>query len=247
MSSENEVPLPGGRMTPGVVRLADTVRRPASPSSRFTVDLLTHLHHQGFTGAPRHLGFDEHDREILTYIPGWVPARFQTWSTDQIAAAGTLLRAFHDATRNSDLTGSRPVICHHDPGPNNTVFSAPGGVPLAFIDFDTAAPGDPLEDLGYMTWTWCISSKPTAPPATSQAAQIRTLTDAYGLDAASRAHLLDAVLTRQLRNAGWWRTHLTSPPPRAADPHRIRERIHWSTQEHAFTTTHSKTFAAALT
>ncbi|WP_258564624.1 phosphotransferase, partial [Streptomyces himalayensis] len=26
-------------------------------------------------------------------------------------------------------------------------------VPVAFIDFDTAAPGDPLEDLGYMAWT----------------------------------------------------------------------------------------------
>lgn len=93
------------------------------------------------------------------------------------------------------------MICHHDPGPNNTVFSAPTGIPLAFIDFDTAAPGDPLEDLGYMAWTWCISSKPTAPPVTAQAAQVRTLADAYGLDVTSRAHLLDTALPRQLRNA----------------------------------------------
>ncbi|MFJ9181113.1 phosphotransferase [Streptomyces sp. NPDC102360] len=92
------------------------------------------------------------------------------------------------------------------------------GVPSAFIDFDTAAPGDPLEDLGYMAWTWCISFKPTAPPATAQAAQVRTLTDAYGLDAASRAHVLDAALTRQLRNADWWRTHLTSPPHTSRPP-----------------------------
>lgn len=25
------------------------------------------------------------------------------------------------------------------------------------------SPGSPLEDLGYVAWTWCISSKPTAP------------------------------------------------------------------------------------
>ncbi|MFJ9084691.1 aminoglycoside phosphotransferase family protein [Streptomyces sp. NPDC102384] len=242
---ENEVPLHGGRITPGVVRAGDTVRRPAGSSSRFVAELLTHLHQQpGFTGAPRHLGFDSDGREILSYLPGWVPARFQTWRTCQVAAAGTLLRSLHDATRNSRLTGPCSVVCHNDPGPNNTVFS--DGVPVAFIDYDTAAPGEPLEDLGYMAWTWCISSKPTAPPPTSQATQLRILTDAYGLDAASRPHLLDAILTRQLRNAAWWRTHLTSPPPHAATNAEIHNRIHWSEDEHAYTTTHRKTFAAAL-
>ncbi|MEB8337414.1 phosphotransferase family protein [Streptomyces endophyticus] len=241
----NEEPLRGGRITSGVVRVGNTVRRPATASSPFVVELLTHLHHQGFTGAPRHLGFDSDGRETLSHLPGWVPARFQTWRAHQIAAAGTLLRAFHDATRDSHLTGPRSVVCHHDPGPNNTVFSC--GVPTAFIDFDTAAPGEPLEDLGYMAWTWCISSKPTAPPPTSQAAQLRTLTDAYGLDAASRPHMLDAVLTRQLRNAACWRTHLTPPPPPVASATQIHERIHWSEREHAYTSTHRSTFAAALT
>ncbi|MCX4624436.1 phosphotransferase family protein [Streptomyces albogriseolus] len=104
-----------------------------------------------FVGAPRHLGFDEADREILSYLPGWVPARFQRWTDSQVAAADSLLRAFHDATSASRVAGRHPVVCHHDPGPNNTVFA--DDVPVAFIDFDTAAPGDPLEDLGYMAWT----------------------------------------------------------------------------------------------
>ncbi|TKA09590.1 hypothetical protein FCI23_21890 [Actinacidiphila oryziradicis] len=71
-------------------------------------------------------------------------------SDEQVIAAGSLLRALHDATSGSDLVGRFPVVCHHDPGPNNTIFR--NGTPAAFIDFDTAAPGSPLEDLAYMAW-----------------------------------------------------------------------------------------------
>ncbi|MGK5693264.1 phosphotransferase family protein [Streptomyces sp. URMC 128] len=63
-----------------------------------------------------------------------------------LRAAASLLRSFHDATRGSRLAGRHPVACHHDPGPNNTAFA--DDIPAAFIDFDTAAPGDPIEDLG---------------------------------------------------------------------------------------------------
>lgn len=240
---ENEVPLSGGRITPGVVRVGRTVRRPATASSAFVAELLGDLQRQGFTGAPRHLGFDTAGREILTYLPGWVPARFQRWTDPQVAAAGSLLRSFHDATRGSRLAGRHPVVCHHDPGPNNTVFA--DDIPAALIDFDTAAPGDPLEDLGYMAWTWCISSRPGAPPATVQAAQVRVLADAYGLDTASRSQLTDAVLDRQIRNARWWHSHLARPAPRGAD-HEIAGRIRWSEQEHAYTSANRKAFDAAL-
>ncbi|WP_371749298.1 phosphotransferase family protein [Streptomyces sp. NBC_00280] len=143
---ENEEPLSGGRITPGVVKAGDTVRRPTTPASPFVAQLLGHLQRQGFTGAPRHLGIDEAGRDVLSYVPGRVPARFQRWSDLQVAAAGTLLRALHDATRGSRLAGQHPVICHHDPGPNNAVFQKE--VPVALIDWDTAAPGEPLEDRG---------------------------------------------------------------------------------------------------
>ena len=238
------MPLSGGRTTPDVVRVGNTVRRPASASSPFVAELLRHLQLQGFTGAPRHLGFDAAGREILSYLPGWVPARFQQWADPQVAVAGSLLRALHDATRGSRLAGRRPVICHHDPGPNNMVFV--DDAPVAFIDFDTAAPGDPLEDLGYMAWTWCISSKPEAPPAIAQAAQVRLLADAYGLDSVSRSRLVDAVLDRQTRNVQWWRSHLTRPRPRVADDARITERIHWSERERTYTAAEREIFAAAL-
>jgi aminoglycoside phosphotransferase (APT) family kinase protein len=242
---ENEEPLSGGRITPGVVRVGGTVRRPISTSSSFVAELLGHLWQQGFTGAPRHLGVDAAGREVLSYLPGRVPARFQRWTDDQVAAVGSLLRAFHEATRSSRLTGRHPVVCHHDPGPNNTVFA--NDVPVAFIDFDTAAPGDPLEDLGYMAWTWCISSKSDAPPATAQAAQVRVLADAYRLDADARPRLIDAALDRQARNADWWRGYLAGPPPHAADDHKIAERIRWSNREHAYTAANRAIFEALLT
>nr|WP_055503763.1 aminoglycoside phosphotransferase family protein [Nonomuraea pusilla] len=236
-----ELPLTGGRITSGVVRVADTVRRPATDSSAFVAQLLAHLQQRQFPGAPRYLGRDEADRDVLSYLPGWVPAKFRHWSDTQIASAGVLLRSFHDATRDSDLTGEHPVVCHHDPGPNNTVFRA--GLPVAFIDFDTAAPGDPLEDIGYMAWTWCVSSKTTAPPAAAQAAQVRVLVDAYGLTAARRTAVVDAILDRQSRNIRWWTERLTDPGHGPASPGEI---IAWSEREYAYTSTNRPDFAAAL-
>ncbi len=242
--TDGEERLSGGRITPGVVRVGDTVRRPVTAASAFVAELLGHLERAGFTGAPRHLGLDDSGRDTFSYLPGQVAAGFQTWRDDQVAAAGALLRALHEATRGSDLAGAHPVVCHHDPGPNNVVFR--DDRPVAFIDFDTAAPGDPLEDLGYLAWTWCVSSKPTAPPAHAQAAQVRILADAYGLDASDRPDLVDAMLDRQARNADWWRGHLNAPAPHVADRDQIRIRIAWSWREHDHTAAHRTVFATAL-
>src|SRR5688500_11708924 len=53
---EPEVPLSGGRLTSGVVRVADTVRRPTGPHSPFVHRLMRHLAWVGFEAAPRLLG-----------------------------------------------------------------------------------------------------------------------------------------------------------------------------------------------
>lgn len=243
---DEEVPLTGGRLTEGVVRVGDTVRRPVTESSAFTGALLTHLERNGFTGAPRHLGTDEKGRDVLTYIPGRVPSRFRCWTDPQITAAGTLLRELHEATREGDLARTAPVVCHHDPGPNNVVFGFHDDLPAAFIDFDTAAPGDPLEDLGYMAWTWCVSSRPDRGPVSMQAAQVRLLADAYGLAPQSRPALIDAMLDRQARNAHWWHGYLDRPGPHRAGEDQIAARIAWSWREHGFTAAHRADFAAAL-
>ncbi|TCC28276.1 aminoglycoside phosphotransferase family protein [Kribbella speibonae] len=213
-------------MTAGVVRVADTVRRPASEFSAFTADLLELLADKGFTAAPKYLGQDDSGRDILTYVEGWVPSRYQRWSDRQVAAAGALIRAFHDATRDSPLAAGRQVVCHHDPAPTNFVFT--DDLPVALIDFDLAEPGDPLEDLGYAAWTWCIASK--YGDADRQAAQVGVLADAYGLPATDRTALVDATLERQLRNVQFW----TEASIDVADDVRA-ERIAWSYREHDFT------------
>jgi hypothetical protein len=68
--TDSETPLSGGNMSSGVVRVGDTVRRPAGPWTPAVHALLTHLYEAGFRGAPRPLGIDERGREVLTFIPG---------------------------------------------------------------------------------------------------------------------------------------------------------------------------------
>ncbi|MER0477235.1 aminoglycoside phosphotransferase family protein [Streptomyces sp. Edi2] len=242
--SGREVPLSGGRITNGVVRVGDTVRRPVSRASDFVARLLSHLEDCGFDGAPRYLGVDDTGRDMLSYVPGHVPSKFQKWTDAQVAAAGVLLRSLHEATRGSSLAGPCPVVCHHDPGPNNTVFR--DGRPVAFIDFDMAAPGDPLEDVGYASWTWCIASKSAAPPVTEQAQQVRMLADGYELTDLERRGLVDVILERQIRNVQFWLKRDPGPSELHPSEDVIAARVEWSCREHAFVSTYRSTFEQAL-
>lgn len=246
-AKRDEVPLTGGRLTMGVVRVGETVRRPAGPASDFIARLLTHLAEAGFHGTPVHLGRDERGRDILTYVPGWVPMKWQHFTDEQVRLAGALLSAFHDATRGSGLASSGQVVCHNDPGPNNVVFCE--GRPTAFIDFDMVAAGDPLEDLGYMAWSWCISSKPSRRPVHAQAAQVRMLVAGYGWGAAECRDIPDAILERQLRNIAFWtafREDLGPGRESPTSPAKVDEILAWTRRELDFTRKHLSTFADAL-
>ena len=147
-----EIPLAGGRTTSGVFRVADTVRRPLTSNSPFVHQLLTHLESKGFAGAPRFLGIDTANREILSFIPGFVPDNLGEFSGAQLSSAARLLRAMHDATTDCDFKGSSEVICHGDASPCNCVFV--DGVPSVLIDFDAARAGSRRDDIGYAAWLW---------------------------------------------------------------------------------------------
>jgi Phosphotransferase enzyme family len=163
---DRERPLSGGRTTAGVVRIGETVRRPARNNSEFVRRLLTHLAAAGFEGAPRHLGVDGEGRELFGFVPGTVPDELDsTLPDDTLAAAARLIRRFHDATAGSDLAGSREVVCHGDLSPCNFVFE--GGIPVAIIDFDAAAPGARLDDLGYALFLWLNLGTAAKPPSRS--------------------------------------------------------------------------------
>ncbi len=177
--AEPEVPLVPLRRDGGAsavrvrVRVGQTVRRTAHPWSPAVLDLLGHLERAGFIGAPRALGFDEQGREVLSYVEGEVGAQRRpgelgggglpdfVWRDDVLVRLGGLLREFHDAAqtfpwvgREWCLAAREPVetICHHEVFPWNTVFAA--GLPVAFIDWDTAAPGPRASDLGFTASAW---------------------------------------------------------------------------------------------
>ena len=238
-----EIALQAGRITRGVVRAGDTVRRPAKASSPFVAELLQHLQERGCAWAPRYLGQDRSGRDVLSFLAGSVPAKWQTFADDQLRAAAGILRALHDATSGSKLA-SGGVVCHHDPGPNNFVFQ--NDLPYALIDFDTAAPGSRLEDLGYMAWAWCLSSNPVRGAISDQARQVRTLADAYGVGASDRAQLTDAIVERLSRNVQFWSNQIENAGDVLTAPEKLPELVAWSKREKQYVEAHRAELVTAL-
>jgi Ser/Thr protein kinase RdoA (MazF antagonist) len=178
--------------------------------------LLDHLAAQGFSGAPRHLGRDELGREVLGFVPGRVPTELDAAIPDEaLSAAAGLIRRFHDATAGSRPAGAGEVVCHNDLSPCNFVFR--DGLPVALIDFDAAAPGTRLQDVGYALFLW-LNLGTDGPPVDAQARRIGVFCRSYGI-AADRA-LVGAIVAAAARNlerlrradrhadAAWWHAQL---------------------------------------
>ena len=65
----DDVPMPAGRVTIGIVRRGDWLLRPMGSWSPAVHEYLRYLEAAGFEGSPRVLG-TEGDREVLTFIDG---------------------------------------------------------------------------------------------------------------------------------------------------------------------------------
>jgi hypothetical protein len=204
-----EIPLRGGNVSSGVVRVGDTVRRPAGPWTPAVHALLGHLHAVGFRGAPRPLGLDERGREVLEFIPGAVvwPDHVRLLDhDDDLRAVARLIREFHDAVASFrpppgahwqhliPAEGS-DMIAHHDLAPWNLVI---GEHRWAFIDWDTAAPGSWLWDLAYAMHGFVPLSANPGYRRGSASRRVRLLADEYGLTPAQR-ELLVPMLARRTR------------------------------------------------
>jgi Phosphotransferase enzyme family len=211
---DSEIPLSGGRVTHGVVRVGATVRRPVQANSSFVRSLLIELHDSGFEAAPRYLGTDESGREVFSFLPGYVPPDLDpTISDETLAAAASLIRRYHDATASLEIAAPHEVVCHNDLSPCNFVFR--DQVPAAIIDFDAAAPGERLDDLGCAIFLW-LNLGTDGPDPIEQARRINVFCRGYGIEPTTEVvrAVVAAVAknTRQLRDSGrmsdaeWWET-----------------------------------------
>lgn len=218
MPHAEEQPLTGGNVSAGVVRVGDTVRRPAGPWTPSVHALLTHLHEAGFRSAPRPLGIDERGREVLAFVPGEVvwPDRFALVEpTAGLVRVARMIRDFHDAVQ--DFRPPRDacwqvlvpaegddIIAHQDLAPWNLVAGESG---WAFIDWDTAAPGSRLWDVAYAVRGFVPLSAHPDWQTPDAAARLRLFADAYGLDCWA------AAPARCTTSCGSRTTWATSPGP----------------------------------
>lgn len=186
--------LKGGNVN-HIIRKENMVLRPTGYWSASVHELLKHLEKQGFEGAPRFLGIDDSDREILSFIPGEVPGneypelKPYMWSDETLVGLACLLRRFHDVTEGSTLLANgqwqlsyvddreHEVICHNDAALYNVVFQNEN--PVALIDFDMAGPGPRMWDIAYTLYT-------SVPLASFQPNHTSEKTVAYQADLHSR-------------------------------------------------------------
>jgi len=220
-----EVPLAGGDVTEGVVRVGDTVRRPVGPHSPLVHALLAHLESEGFEGAPRFLGVDASGREVLSYIEGEVAGRPRPpWIADEarLASVGRLVRAYDDAAASfalppGALASTEPagppgippapgyppeLIGHVDITPENVVFR--DGVAYALIDFDMAKPATRVDEVfNAMLW-WAPLFDPRDVDPLLQLLDVprraRILADAYRLSGRDRERIMEVAMLRTRRS-----------------------------------------------
>jgi aminoglycoside phosphotransferase (APT) family kinase protein len=213
---EDGEPLVGDGVTQGIVRIGDTVRRPARPFTSTIQAYLTHLHRAGFTAAPVPLGIDEQGREVLSYVPGDVPRNPlppETAGEEVLVALARLIGALHEASAGwtpppDAVWGGTPastgrttdeapeLVSHRDYYPGNVVFR--DGLPAALIDFDLAKPTTRLYDVANALWYWAPLRDPhdRAPAFTGLDVphRVAMFADAYGMSARQRSAFAPFVI-----------------------------------------------------
>ena len=192
--------LPSGLRSAVERRGRYVARYHAHPISPHTHPTLRLLGQRGWSGAPRLLSAGP--PELLTWLPGIAPLRSSTpgWATTRHAlhALGALIRQLHDLAAGTEIVGDAETMCHNDLSPANTVYDADRRLPYAFIDWDLAAPGERIADLGHAAWQWLGLG--TSADIDAAARGIRTLLDGYG-DGHTAREVVDAAIQWQLDTA----------------------------------------------
>ena len=197
----SEEPLLGGNASVGIVRVGDTVRRPARPWSTNVDALLQHMESVGFDGAPRALGYDDRGRQVLSFVEGFVDPDPFDLDLARVFEVGELISQLHEA-----VASFRPpseavwnvliypdqdeLICHHDLAPWNLVRTENR---LTFIDWDSAGPGSKLWDLAYAAHGFVPLSPRSGLSDDAAAERLRALVDGYALAAPARPALVSML------------------------------------------------------
>jgi aminoglycoside phosphotransferase (APT) family kinase protein len=227
VSDDVEIPLAGGDVTDGVVRVGDTVRRPRGPWSDSVAAYLVHLEQVGFDAAPRYLGVDAQGRDVLDFVEGDVPGQpvVEPWAAtpDALTGVARLLRRLHDASAAfvapddalwfgddvqvelpADVLDEPPaeIVSHFDVTPQNVVFR--NGEPIALIDFDLTRPGAKVRDVVNTATHWVQLFAPRdRQPAFADGdahSRLAAFVDAYRLDADERARFCDVAIDGATRS-----------------------------------------------
>ncbi|HEX6448752.1 MAG TPA: phosphotransferase [Trebonia sp.] len=201
--------LPGGTANRGrVVRVGDTVVRPAPPCRPATHALLAHLRAAGFDGAPRVLASGP-ETETLTYIHGAAaipPLRPELLTDAALVSVADLLHRYHRAVATFDpaeFRWPRPVpaafttgvVSHNDVYPANLVFR--DGRAAALIDFDLAGPGSAAWDFASAARSWVPLTADRDVPDSLRGRTLdrfRIFLEASGLPRGERRDVAEAIV-----------------------------------------------------
>lgn len=189
-----EIVLGGGRTTTGVVKVGNTVRRPAKRNSEYANQVLAFLEKRHFNHSPRYLGKDKENRDVYAYVEGFVPDDLGDTTDQQLHSFMKIVREFHDVSLDFVEAGTL-VLCHDDLSPCNVVFR--DGYPIVIIDWDDVHPGERWEDLTYILWLWInIGSHLENRNIVSQMSRALK---AYGADEATKHDFTDKLVHRMNR------------------------------------------------
>jgi hypothetical protein len=192
-----------------VVRVGNTVRRPQRPHTASVNAFLGHLADHGFDAAPRPLGTDAVGRDILSWLDGDVGIPpFPDWIADEelLVSVAQLQRSLHMAAggfveppdavwdrANLPEPTADAIVCHNDLCVENVVVRH--GRAVGFIDFDFAAPSDPLLDIAIACRHW-VPFKDSCDITDARAGRnlvgrFGRFCDAHDLTASQRALVVD--------------------------------------------------------
>lgn len=205
----------------GAVLVGDTVRRPAGPWTPAVHALLAHIAGNGFSGAPRPLGFDDQGREVLTFLAGETtgtrrPRPAWVYADDTLTQVARWMRDYHRAVagfvppanaiwRSGTAWSPNLIIAHNDAATYNAAWHQ--GKLTGFFDWDFAGPAAPAWDLAFAAFSWVplhARRVVSAEGFTNFAARPRRLDqflDSYGW-AAPVDEFLDVVEARIKAHAG---------------------------------------------